>query len=448
MAKPKTTGKDYGHRTYMNTTSYPEAIGRPSDKQYDNRIKRPHSDDKKPYMPDEYQEMEHYWTPYDPPNLVPPGMPDDPRIPSNRPDNPSTGGGDVPDRGGEFTGCLFGIPRGPLVIQKGETTWSGIGVVISDPLVSLGVNYGPVKVLTSYVDINACHARLTPNCIVGAQALEEFDEADHPHKIGDYFAAQVVATTASGETCAWDISVSNCPPETALEWDYDSSPETIGQDDSVTVYIIGGSGPFKWEVSGTGYTLTDAETSGRQNTLISDSGSCGSAIITVIDGCDDSVIGSVRNTTGVWDEKASQCGLVATPGSWTYNCYAGLEYQWRVYATVTVGYQRQYHKERLQINAAAQSQTSTQSQCEADRAAYNCGSWTSPCFSYPGAWTLTKPPGTCGSNPRWQGTYEECSPAGVWTTRPCSKPGSSWYFIRAAHILNQVELRYWEWECA
>jgi len=446
--KPTIIEQDYGHRTYMHADDYTSAMKRPSDKQYDNRIKRPHSDDKKPYMDDEYPEMEHYWTPYDPPtNFVPPGIPDDWKIPPHDAEPPG-GPGDLGEPG--FTGCLFGIPRGPSSIKKGETTFSGIGVLPEDLLIRLYVNYGPAELLSSYQSVNASVLDEFPNTIVSAKALDSFDPNDyHEHETeDDAYAVQIAAVTASGGVCTWEFSVIYCPATVELEWDWDNSAETIVQDATAAVFVTGGAGPFDWEVSGEGYTLSSYSDAGRSNTLIAGPSSCGSAIITVTDGCGIVVTGSVRNTTGYWDEKASQCGLVAA-ASWDINCSGSIfENLWPVTATVVVGYQKQYHKEVMRISSAAQSGADTDGECEADRAAYNCGSWTNPCLPYPGSWTLTKPPGTCGGTIRWQGIYEECSSFGQWTTRPCHESGGKWYFLRAQHNTLSMQLRYWEWECA
>lgn len=444
MAKPTTTGKDYGHKLYMNTTAYPEAIGRPTDKQYDNRRKRPHSDDKKPYMEDEYPEMEHYWTPYDPPNLVPPGMPDDPRIPPNRPDNPSTGGDDDPDEDHDFTGCLFSWNAGPSQIKVGETSWHSIDVGNDDPLVRLYVNYGPVALLSSSAKgVMDCINGIYPTCFVRVIAID-FDPAQETEhgSWDDSYLAQIVGVTAAGFTCTWDLTVTYCPPTVEFEYDFDNSAETIARNETTGIFVTGGAGPFKWVVSGNGYTLQKSKTSSRSNILIADGDSCGAAIITVTDACDNEVTGSVRNTTGHWEEKYGiGCGLVAA-ADWGIDCRGAVEYHWAIWATATVGYQKQYHEETLSIYALAQGLSDTQGECEAERL-QNCGAWTNPCLPYLSSWALTSD--NCDRSVNWKGTYDECP--GYWAHGQCIQPygWGSWYYIRAGHI--QPELRYWEWEC-
>jgi hypothetical protein len=273
--------------------------------------------------------------------------------------------------------------------------------------------------------------------------MSEFDGEDYA-KLGEHFPVQIVGETQAGLTCTWDFYVIDCPPEVALEYDTDNSAETIAQSDTATVYVTGGASPYQWAVSGTGYTLQDSETTVGQNTLISDGTSCGAAAITITDACEDEVTGYVRNTTGTWASKGATCGLVAGVGSWTIDCYEPLEYQWSYTGSAIVGYQKQWQTGRLNVNASGQSGKPTQGECEADRAAYNCGAYSSPCLPFASSWTLTKAESNCNQTPRWQGIYEECG--GYWTTRPCTKSGSNWYFIRAGHIGDTIE--YFEWECS
>lgn len=285
----------------MNSSGYWDAMRRPTEKQYDDRVKRPHSDDKKPYMEDEYPEMEYFWTPYDPPNFVPPGIPDDPRIPPNVPDNPSTGTpGDEEIGEPEFTGCIFGVPRGPLVIGPGETTFSGIGLLPSDPLRRLYVNYGPVSLLTDVQTVNNCISSLAPNCIVSAQALEGVDPDDY-HVIGDYMIAQVVGQTYAGFECAWDILVKICPPEIEFAYDDENNATILNDGESTPIYVLGGSPPFDWVLSGgEDWSLAYSRTNGRTNILYAGQNVCGTANLTITDGCDDQVLGYVRANNGQW----------------------------------------------------------------------------------------------------------------------------------------------------
>ena len=91
-----------------------------------------------------------------------------------------------------------------------------------------------------------------------------------------------------------------CIDDPAMAWDYGESAETIDREVSVAVAITGLNAPFTWEVSGTGFSLENAETDGIENTLHADATACGSATITVT-GCDDQeAIGYVRCSVGQW----------------------------------------------------------------------------------------------------------------------------------------------------
>jgi hypothetical protein len=131
----------------------------------------------------------------------------------------------------------------------------------------------------------------------------------------------------------------DCAACTAIEWDWDGSIETLGRDASGTVAILDPEekgGPFSWSVSGTGFTLDEAETVGLTNTLNADNTSCGKAEITVI-GCNEiPITGSVRSTEGKWDFAGAEypcnftsgaCGITEVclliQGGYYYTAYCG-----------------------------------------------------------------------------------------------------------------------------
>ena len=445
MAKPTTTGKDYGHKLYMNTTAYPEAIGRPTDKQYDNRVKRPHSDDKKPYREEEYPEMEHYWTPYDPPNLVPPGMPDDPRIPPNRPDNPSTGRDPDDEDGAEFTGCLFSWNAGPSQLKVGETSWHSIDVGNDDPLVGLYVNFGPVKLLrTSAKGVMGCINGTYPTCFVRVIAIDFDPEQETEHgSMDDSYLAQVVGVTAKGFTCTWDLTVTYCPPTVELEYDYENSAETIAREASVAVIITGGAPPFIWTVAEEGYTLRYSKTNGRSNVLTASADSCGTATIEVIDECDEETTGGVRNTTGYWDQKSNDCELRGTP-NWNYNCIGGvLDYIYVGWGTFVAGGKKLVSHQDLVINGGT-GYHNEQSGCEAAKATECGGDYDPPCLGYNSSVDLT------GQGCRYDSLYTFCF--GTRAYFGICKETAQHQFIASRALLRtsafQPTITYYEWECA
>ena len=84
-----------------------------------------------------------------------------------------------------------------------------------------------------------------------------------------------------------------------LEWDPDN-PQEMNSGSSVDVNVIGRCGPFRWTVSGIGFSLAENQTQGEFNTLIADVTACGAAEIVVTDSCENEVVGYVRSTSGQW----------------------------------------------------------------------------------------------------------------------------------------------------
>lgn len=305
--------RDYGHKPYMQGDDYAESMKRPADKAYDNLTKRPHSDDKKPYFPDEYPEMENFWTPYDPPLFppIPPIVPDDPTYPPIVPDRENP---DEPDLPHEFTGCMFTVPQGPKFLKEGQRTWSAIGVELNDPLVRIRVEFGPIKVTTGVQWVNQCMASLIPNCFVQVKALEDIDPEQYQAD-GDYYPSQIVATTASGNKCWFACWVSKCPPDIDLTWDDENNPTVVNAGNSAFLYVLGGAPPFIWTVSGgDGFSLAQSKTKIRSNTLFLTPQACGTAVITVTDACDNVVTGHVRSNNGQWVLSETVCTCITGAG--------------------------------------------------------------------------------------------------------------------------------------
>ena len=454
MARPKTTGRSYAHKPYMNSTGYPASMARPGDKDYDAYQKRPHSDDKKPYMDDEYPEMEHYWTPYDPPNFIPPGIPDDPRIPPMNPNQPPDieGGPDKPPGESDFTGCIWGIPQGPLTIFRGETTFHGIATPLNDPLVRLYINYGPLDMLSTVKQVNTCIASIGSNCIVSVRAKANFNPDDYHEITENLFVCQVVGRTESGWECAWDLFVLYCPADEEFEWDYDNSAETIGDNDSVALYVTGGAPPFTWAVEGEGgFSLEYQVTQERHNTLSSDENTaCGSAKITVIDGCESVVQAGIRNADrGSWVSKGEICGLAIrdSSGAWARS---GLTYgdTWSWTGEAILGYQRQTQVLQSKYGGAFASQVGSfpnESECDAHRYSFNLGTllvdscltWESPLYY-----------GSTG----YGGTYYRIAERKyarncTFSQRLYDLGMNAWSYLFSHFAVEPAALNYYEWEC-
>jgi len=90
--------------------------------------------------------------------------------------------------------------------------------------------------------------------------------------------------------------------ECGIGWD-PASDEEIIQNGSASIAILdvaGHGGPYNWSVAGSGYTLDNAATAGLTNTLNADGASCGTATVTVTTGDCVAAVGYIRNTTGQW----------------------------------------------------------------------------------------------------------------------------------------------------
>jgi hypothetical protein len=99
--------------------------------------------------------------------------------------------------------------------------------------------------------------------------------------------------------CEFDSSVVS-----DLEYDWVNSAQTVARSANVNVFVTGGTPPYTWSISGTGFSLHNIETYSLSNTVYADSTACGSGLITVEDVCGVQIEGSIRCTTGAWVEVA------------------------------------------------------------------------------------------------------------------------------------------------
>lgn len=121
---------------------------------------------------------------------------------------------------------------------------------------------------------------------------------------------------------ALEHCVTQCGCSEELEWDTTNSPTTIVAGSSVTVFVTGGRAPYKWSVSGTGYSLLSEETEIGQNQVTCAGGECGTDYdafmeITVSDDCGDTVSGELKNISGTWIEIDS----CSQNGGYSSNCF-------------------------------------------------------------------------------------------------------------------------------
>lgn len=121
----------------------------------------------------------------------------------------------------------------------------------------------------------------------------------------------VIADTSLRITCFTDPNCCDCDdlPEGVLTFDDASTPDTIVKGSAISIYVTGGCPPFTFSTNSLGYTFNEGVTSYstemRTANLACVTGTCGTnyavvANFTITDGCGSSVSSSVRNTSGQW----------------------------------------------------------------------------------------------------------------------------------------------------
>lgn len=131
-----------------------------------------------------------------------------------------------------------------------------------------------------------------------------------------------------GECCS-NINVFECPEEECCPPDTPTlicaprNPETVGASSEETLYVIGGTGPFKLEISGdgtweNGTTDPIEKTYSRAAKIVTDA-SCGTVAVTWTDACGQSVTCTLRILGGCW------CGTACDTGWIEGNCNCGMD---------------------------------------------------------------------------------------------------------------------------
>lgn len=203
-----------------------------------------------------------------------------------------------------------------------------------------------------------------------------------------------------------------CDTEPAVSYDTANSPETIAAGSSDSVFILKGCPPFQWSVAGTDFSMSNATTDSRTNTINAGASACGPATITVTDVCGDSCTGYVRCTTGSWTEKST--GVCVLSGNGTQIGYnAGPPKRWQ-YELID-GYQRQL---------ATTQQNGKASRC------------TPPCVCGTDTDTYCRTGGNCGGSP------VNCIDPDHADWIPCRQ-----YEYNNIWCYCVINMRYYEWEC-
>uniref|UniRef100_A0A6M3KDX5 Uncharacterized protein n=2 Tax=viral metagenome TaxID=1070528 RepID=A0A6M3KDX5_9ZZZZ len=271
---------------YMSKKPYAEQIRIPTQKAADNTIETKHSEFKKPYLSDTYEEMEYLAD-------APPGFA---FAPSGM-DTPWMGT-PVPNFGSMYTPwhlTFFCNPdpcwcEGDTKSFLARCTHDIVGVefVGKEPKFEIVSDKSAISILAYF------GASGSPEIDIRMRALRPWPS---PHG-----SSKFVYGTHSNISIPECAESECCVVDTGIAWNDAGSDDTIARSGSAAVAITGSNTPFTWAVSGTGFTLDYATTTGLTNTLRADASACGAATVTVT-GCDGSVAtGYVRCTTGGWIE--------------------------------------------------------------------------------------------------------------------------------------------------
>jgi hypothetical protein len=109
-----------------------------------------------------------------------------------------------------------------------------------------------------------------------------------------------------------------CDGVPQLAWDTSISPEVMSPNSAVAIAVTGGRFPLAWEVNGVGFQFQatgsrEAISVGRSVMLSALPIACGTATITVSDGC-STIIAYIRCTSGAWSSVyLSAAGLMGDP---------------------------------------------------------------------------------------------------------------------------------------
>lgn len=275
-----------GYRLYVDDAKYEDQLGigsrKPAFTQNDDVYQQ--SQFKKPYLEDSYEEMEYFADSL-------PGFPYDWDYDTPFEDGVNNLGPGGPGNPWHVV-CFCDVGsacygEGGYQCTPASCSWPIVGVVIDSAPVGCSVSVS--------------NGQICAKCSEGETGTISYHinmKAKFKHN------GQTVVVK-----CAHYSQMSHCFKECSStpEWDYGSSIETIAQSDSGAVYItdvnFNADSVYSWSVSGTGFTLDSAITTGLNNVLNADGTACGSAEITVT-GCDGTTtVGYVRCTTGQWVRK-------------------------------------------------------------------------------------------------------------------------------------------------
>ena len=388
------SNQDYGRRLYVDNASYAEQMGvgsrKPAFKQNDALYAQ--SEFKKPYKEDDYEEMEYLADAY-------PGFPWDYDF-----DSPL----EIPYPGEAYNPwhvrfLCFSDPcygYGEEHCESLSCQWPVTGFHIHSKPAGCTTNFSPSQICAQ-----------CPEGETGWISFEIIMLATFQHN----------GATVKVEGRYYNMSMSRCIglcDDSGIAYSA-ASDDTIARSGTAAIAITDSLGtkgsPYSWAVSGTGFTLDNAVTTGLTNTLNADATACGTATITITGCGSTTVTGYVRCTTGTWALKADAC---PSPGPHTYR--------------LGTLYERVVGKTKVRIVYALCTQcawpiyTCTECDCMASCVDEDLGNWCTTNMCVPFDCTV------------WW-------PASPGATQNCCN-GVTDVIAAQCHKCDQYD--YYEWECA
>ena len=341
--KPSGTVREYGRRPYVDQSSdtFVDSMKRVTDFAIYNQQTQAHSELKKPYLHDDYQEMEYWYSPpftnFAWPDWVWPTFKEPvPNITTDTqwfsPDwvEGEEGGDGLiyctiscnGNYGGECEDpieCRCQVLSGPGA-DANTAAWTvtnkGGGAVIG---------MGSVKFVGGLYPIE-----IHPP---GGSWENVINEGETSKKLQVWFHDVNGAVCSDVVTvyCEYDCCLQDEPPEGIFTFDDDNTPDTIVKNSYIDVYVTGGCLPLSYVVAGTGYTWDGSGTNqcsnwnNRQHRLHCADGTCdvdygAVASITITDDCGTVVTAVIRNESdGYWASRGpdNECNYPGVADEWT-----------------------------------------------------------------------------------------------------------------------------------
>ena len=266
------SGVTYSRKPYItgdDSTDYVDQMRRVPRRAIEHQRETPRSNLDKPYVTEDYQEMEHFQ-----PLPIP-----DPYTPDPMPDPTPGPVPDVDDVVPSENVCALTIlPPFKCCCESTENE-SRLefcrakvnAIIVPAQYTSTWINY--VHVLHNGSECTL-HEKGGPFPIHAESASvdEQWAKGDKILAYLDFPDLGMLCSEIAYVNCFDDTNCCNCddPPEGTLEFDDDNTPDTIAKGSSIDVYITGGCPPFTWSVSGGDCSFTEATTNVRVNTLTHD----------------------------------------------------------------------------------------------------------------------------------------------------------------------------------